>query len=424
MARKSLILTGFLILLAAESVYFARASVAGLIRLEGRRAFFRNDHRAAWDLYQKAIRWGGDREVLEVDEVELILFGLDQSAAGIKIDLPFPPEQSIPLAHELIARRISETPRRAYYWSLASDIYAHEALRELRNSLIDISTLTEEFLQILLPKDRLSIAALRIASSLNPLNYTYQGFLVDKYLSLGRTATAATYCRQSVAAYPNLDSHRYLMSLDLAPEMLEAAVLGFEDALAVPSMVPRRAILYDAGRLMSRHGQEQRAGEYLRRVLEEDPDHFDALMEFGLARHRLGENKEAIDLFQRASRVRPSEPWPHYYSGVSRQLLGDLEGAARDFQQAREKGSGELKIFHAFGAALEAAGRMREAERQFAAAANLHPRAAEAWSALLAFQLRHNNVRAAEEVCAKLSSLRSPGGVSLEQCASLGRPTR
>src|SRR5262245_18761702 len=101
----------------AESVYFGRASMAGLLLVRGQRAFFRNDHRAAWSLYHRALAWGGNPDTIETDLIELINFALDQSEAGAKVDLPLPPEQSIPLARELTLRRLREMPFRAYNWS-------------------------------------------------------------------------------------------------------------------------------------------------------------------------------------------------------------------------------------------------------------------------------------------------------------------
>ena len=76
-------------------------------------------------------------------------------------------------------------------------------------------------------------------------------------------------------------------------------------------------------------------------------------------------------------------------------------------------------FFHALGAALEARGQVKEAERQFVAAANLNPNVAEAWSVLLEFHIRHRNLRGAQEACSRLSRLNGGKGVTNNACDSL-----
>ncbi len=421
MIRKALILCCFLVLLAGESVYFAGACVGGLLRLGAERAFFRYDHRAAWMLYHKALAWGGDRETLETDLVELILFGLDQLEAGVKINLPLPPEESIPLAHQLIDGRLRETPYRAYCWSLRSDIYLHEAHQRRRTTVLDLTAFSEDPADNLLPEERDALESLEIAARLEPVNYIYQDLLVDMYRDFGEPHEAAEACRRAVRAFPELNSHTYLQQGDLSPDMLEAAVTGFEDALGEGSLVPRVAILCEAGKLLVWHGQDARAEAYFLKALEIDPNHYDTLLQIGLVRLRKKDYARAVETLRHASALLPEDPWADYYAGVAHMESGRTDLAVADFQQARDRDPGEIKIFHALGAALEASGRLKEAERQFAAAANLHPETAEAWSALLEFHLRHRNFRAAEEACTRLSKLNGGKGVSNDACASLGR---
>ena|SRR2546426_3198030 len=421
MIKKTLVLCCFLVLLGAESVYFARGCVGGLLRLGAERAFFRNDHRAAWTLYHKALAWGGNRETLETDLVELILFGLDQLEAGVKIDLPLPPEESIPLAHELIAGRLRETPHRAYCWSLSSDVYLHEAHQRRRTTVLDLTTFSENPEENLMPEEKQALESLENAARLEPLNYIYQDLLVDMYRDFGEPNEAAEACRRAVRAFPELNSHTYLFRADLSADILEAAVAGFEDALREDSLVPRVAILCEAGKLLAWHGQDARAEGYFLKALETDPNHYDTLLQIGMVRVRRKDYGRAVEALRRASVLLPEDPSADYYAGVAHMESGQTDLAVADFQQSLERQPGEIKFFHALGAALETGGRFKEAERQFAAAANLHPETAEAWSALLGFQLRHQNFRAAEEACSRLSKLNGGKGVSNDACASLER---
>lgn len=189
-------------------------------------------------------------------------------------------------------------------------------------------------------------------------------------------------------------------------------------------MIPPPEILVDVGRLLTRHGQDERATGYFDRALAIAPNDYDARMGRGVARYRLKDLRKAIEDFERASTLFPERPSPHYFAGVARRAQGDLEGAILEFRRARERGFGEIKIFHALGEALEADGQIEEAERQFVAAANLHPKAPDAWSSLLAFHMRHGNNRAASEACSRIASLDAMAGVSREQCARLGEEFR
>jgi len=185
--------------------------------------------------------------------------------------------------------------------------------------------------------------------------------------------------------------------------------------------VPRVAILCEAGKLLAWHGQDARAEGYFLKALETDPNHYDTLLQIGMVRVRRKDYGRAVEALRRASVLLPEDPSADYYAGVAHMESGQTDLAVADFQQSLERQPGEIKFFHALGAALETGGRFKEAERQFAAAANLHPETAEAWSALLGFQLRHQNFRAAEEACSRLSKLNGGKGVSNDACASLER---
>src|SRR5262249_41471877 len=94
MVRRIALFLCFLVLLAAESVHFGRRCVAGVLRLQGERAFLRNDHQGAWRHYRRAQELGGDRETLETDRAELLLFGLDQTWAGVRVRTALPEEEA------------------------------------------------------------------------------------------------------------------------------------------------------------------------------------------------------------------------------------------------------------------------------------------------------------------------------------------
>jgi tetratricopeptide (TPR) repeat protein len=420
MARKALLLALFVPLLLAESFYFSRQCGAGIMRLMGERVLYRNDHQKAWRDYQRALRWGGDAERLETDMIELLLFGLEQVETGFKIDTPVAPAQAVALAQELIARRIREHPYGAYNWSLASDVYIHLARQRRRESPLDLSGLSEDPLENLTAEDWLGIHALEVAARLEPNNFLYHDLLTEMFLEVGSVARAAEHCTRAVASYAVLAEHPYLARPDLDLDLLEAALRGFEQGLAETSMIPRPAIECDAGILLVRHGQPRRAMPYLARAIEQAPDFYEGHYYLAVAHYGLEEFREAIPHFERASKALPDEASPHFYLGLCHAALGDLEAAAGEFRSAKEKAPREITFFHKLGEMLEATGKIKEAETQFVAAAHLNPDRSIAWTSLLAFYLRHDDVRSASEICSRLGVMAPEDSFFKDQCASLG----
>jgi tetratricopeptide (TPR) repeat protein len=419
-AKKTLIVACFSLLVAMETVYYFRVCAGGLLRLGGERAFFRNDHLSAWKFYNWALAWGADRDRLETDLIELILFGLDQAGVGIRVNLPLPPALSLPVAKKLAARRLQYSPYRAYAWSLVSDVYAHEARLRRRAAVLDLGTLSEGPHRDVLPGEHLALQALETAARLEPLNYTYRALLAEVLLEVGMIPAAAEHCRMGMRAYPDLESHFYLKRPDAPTELIHAALAGMEDALRENSLVPHVQILYRAARLAGQRGMDKRAESYLQRILAAQPEHYDARMEEGLVRYRAGDYVRALEMFRKASRIVDDRPWPFYYAGLAMMGLGDTQGAIESLRKARELGHGELRIFHSLGRVLESHGHIEDAARQFAAAAHHHPESVEAWSALLDFHRRQGNLRGVQDACARLGALAVNAASLRERCATPG----
>jgi tetratricopeptide (TPR) repeat protein len=411
-----------LALLAAETAYFGNQIAASVMRVRGERAFFRMDHPSAWRFYQRALAHGGDADRIETDLVELLLFGLDQREGGVNLKTALSTADSLIFARDAIARRLTETPYRAYLWSLASDLFAHAARERRRATTLDLGSLSEDPLENLLPEDRLAIASLEKASRLEPNNYLYHDLLTEMFMDLGVPKEAARTCRSAVAAYPVLADHRYLSHDDLPPEILESALQGFEDATRRLSLIPRASIECDAGRLLVAHGQGRRALEHFRNAVGLDPQFVDAQFELALAAYQLGDYEGALEHFKISAGLLPESPWPDYYTGLTLVAMGDADTALPYLRGAREKGSPDPRFFHMLGERLEAAGQVREAERQFVAAAHLNASNQGAWTALLNFYIRQKDLRGGLETCGKLLAMRPPiGDVYRDACSSLGR---
>ena len=185
-------------------------------------------------------------------------------------------------------------------------------------------------------------------------------------------------------------------------------------------MIPRGVVESAAGDFLWRKGQTRRSAEFLRRAVSLAPDLFEAQYGLGLATYTLGDYDESLRHLREASRIQPDNPTPHVHMGLSYAALGDLPAAIAQFRSAREKDSRGLWYFLLLGEALEKAGQIQEAERQFVAGANVNSDSTEAWAALLAFYTRHRDLRPAVEACSRLRALSPADTRYKEQCASLG----
>ncbi len=403
-------------LLLTETVYFTCRCAGAILRLRGERTFFSMDLPGSWRNYQAALEWGGERDRIETDEAELLLFGLDQIETGMKITAAFPAKESIQRTFDLVAGRLRESPGTAYHWSLAADSFLQVDALRLRETTLDLATLSENPLDNFSPARWRAIAALETASHLEPYNYIYQDMLVDLFLEVGRPIEAAPYCRRAVASYPVTWEHKYLLGEDLDPILLEAAIQGFEDARARPSLVPRGAIESDAGRFLADHGKIERAIPYLEDAVRSDPDLYEAHFYLGAYLFGLKRYDEASLRMHDASRIHPDSPDPNYYLGLCEMQRGDLRAAIEEFQGGREKDPALLKLFFALGDALEKADRLDEAERQFVAATNVHPESIEAWGFLLDFYHRRHDARGETRSCAEVLSRKPIADVLRPRC--------
>lgn len=420
MSRKLVIVSCFLALLATETTFFGRRCAAAFLRMQGEHALFRNDLERAFTRYRLAGRLGANEVRIETDLVELVLFGLDQVDAGMAVRQPLSEASSVSLAQRLIRDLLMRSPRNAYYWSLASDVQFHVAREQRREGTLDLTTLSEDPMANLLAEDRLGLAALATAASLEPNTYTYHDLLVEAFLELGIPDRAALYCRRAVAALPDEDEHKYLSRPDLPPQVLEAAVQGFEDALKTRSMTPRLEIECDVGGLLMDHGQDQRALRHLRAAVALAPRAFSPRYLLAQARYHLADYAGAIADLEQASRAQPDNPWPYYLTGLSYRQMGQLSEAIAALRQARETAPSEIRFFQALGETLERAGQVPEAERQYRAIATLAPKDAESWLGLIEFYQRHGDVQRAYEACAQLADVRPGDPALLERCAGTG----
>jgi tetratricopeptide (TPR) repeat protein len=407
---------GLGVLMALVTLFFGRQFLAGVDQLRGKGSFYRNDVSGALKHYAQARRFGGGGLQLDSDEVEAIFFAVDQMDLGVKSPLTVTADDAIARATEAVRGLVQRAPYRAYFWSIASDLYMRRSRERRRTTPLDLAELSENPLDNLLPETWFAIVTMKHASRLEPNNYLYHDLLVEAFLDVGSPEAAADHCRQAIKALPRFDAHEYLLRSSVPPELVEASVKGFEDALAEVSLIGRASIECSLADMLMRNGQYDRAIPYLLSALESVPDSFDAHYFLGNAQLQRGHYEEALQHLKISTRVQPTEPMPYYYLSKSYEALGDLDQAVSSMQNARMLNPHDLQLFHALGALLEKADRITEAERQFVAATSYNPENPYAWSMLVDFYRRHDDGRAVRKACESLRSLR-PGDTTYQsQC--------
>ncbi|MGH2607913.1 MAG: tetratricopeptide repeat protein [Tepidiformaceae bacterium] len=403
--RRIAAIAALALLIGCETVYFAGQFLAGTYRLRGERAFFRNRLAEGFAAYEGGLSLGGNREELMVDQVELLLFGLSQSESGLKVDLPFPEKEAVRRAHHEVADLARRYPFRAYYWSLASDVYFHEARLRRAELGIDLSTFSEDPIQNLTTHDRLGVASLVLASRLEPRNALYRDLLAEFYLDRGLPERAAVHCTRAVAALPDLDYHSYLLRPDLPGVLVEAAIAGYEEARHAPSILSRPFIDREVGRYLLHHRQDARAVPYLEEALARSPRGEGTRYFLGLAFYRQQQFGRALEFFNAEIHRDPGSAWAHFYAGLTYRALGRVEEALGSFGRAREVEPSQPQFTIVLGEALEQAGRIREAGRLFWAGAKQIPPEIGRWLELLAFYRRQGNQSGAGTVCDQMRAV-------------------
>jgi tetratricopeptide (TPR) repeat protein len=421
-ARKGSLVIGGALLIAVLTAYFGTQCVAGFERLGGQRAYFSGEFTTSWAHYRAALRLGGDRETLEIDMVETLLFGLDQQALGVKVALPMPVEDALTTARTLLARQLSAAPYKAYYWSLVSDLNLYEARGERQRTPLDLSTLSENPVDNLLPHEGIAIAALGEAARREPSNHLYQDLLAEQYLEWGIGDRAVGHVRKSLALYPSLAGHSYLSRPPVEEAIVNAAVAGFEDAEASESMIPIELIECDAGSLLLAQGRFDEAVSHFKRALARAPGLPEALYRYGQASYLLKDYHAADEMLSRAAPYFQDTSSLYYYLGLTRMQEGKKAEAIEALRTAREIDPSNIEMFHALAGALESEGMTKDAERQFMAAAHNNPTRVEAWTGLLDFYARHAELASeARRTCTHLEGLKIDPQVYKQRCESLLR---
>jgi len=127
-----------------------------------------------------------------------------------------------------------------------------------------------------------------------------------------------------------------------------------------------------------RRGDVRAAEESCRRILESDPQHFDALQMLGLIEAQCGDAAAAAGLFGRALALRPDNAEAHNNNANALYALGRYDEAVAGYERAIALDPSYVDAYSNLGRALRRMGRFEQALTQFDRALTFRPDDAEA----------------------------------------------
>ncbi len=111
-----------------------------------------------------------------------------------------------------------------------------------------------------------------------------------------------------------------------------------------------------AARELHRAGDLAAAEPMYRRILDEEPEHPDALHLLGVVALQRGDSESAIALIERAIGARPGEAAYHGNLGNAHMALGAPAQAEAEFRRAIELDAGAVEAHFNLGVTLHASG--------------------------------------------------------------------
>ena len=125
-------------------------------------------------------------------------------------------------------------------------------------------------------------------------------------------------------------------------------------------------------------GQLQEAESIYRRILQDNPNHSDALHLLGVLMHRLGKNVIAAELINKAIANNPKSPIFHFNLGVVLNSLGKWKDAAEAYQQALRLKPDYAEALNNLGTIMKTHDQLDDAIEKYRQALRLQPDYVEA----------------------------------------------
>lgn len=149
---------------------------------------------------------------------------------------------------------------------------------------------------------------------------------------------------------------------------------------------PAESSLQDAHR-HHQAGRLSAAEAIYRRIIDDDPDHAEALHWLGVLAHQAGRHDDAASFISRAIKISPDDPAYHHNFGEVCMVLGRFDEATSAFVRAVALQPERAESYLALGLATQRAGRFDGAIEAFGHAARVKPGYVDAHHCLAVAQL-------------------------------------
>src|SRR5258706_8281502 len=134
--------------------------------------------------------------------------------------------------------------------------------------------------------------------------------------------------------------------------------------------------LTEAYQLASQHhraGRLQQAESIYRQILQQNPNHVDAIHHLGLIAHQCGIHEPARQMIGRSIQLAPSVAYFHKNYAEVLRAGGEFEAAAESYRKAAALAPGDADAFHGLGVCLDKLDRLEEAIEAYQKAIGFRP---------------------------------------------------
>lgn len=166
-------------------------------------------------------------------------------------------------------------------------------------------------------------------------------------------------------------------------------------------------------------GDLKKAGQLCQKILKHDPNHFEALFNFGNILKDLGKYTEALYNYSRAIRIRPNFPEVYYNLGLTLIKIGKYRAAEHSFELAIKMNPDFAEAYYYLGITQKDQEKIKDAIKNFSHAIQLNPEFTEAHNELGLALKRVGKYEQSEQVFRKILRLNPNYAIAYNNLANL-----